>query len=366
MSDPGRRSNTQSFRAQRSGVAESIAGTGRRLVTVLSAAGLALTAGLGLAACGSQEDCSEADGGCGGRTAPTAGPTVVGLTFIPNIQFAPFYVAATDGLLPDGVELRHHGASEGLFTALAAGQEQFVVAGGDEILQARAQGVDVVAVAPYYQSYPARLIVPADSAIQTLADLKGHSVGLPGRYGENWFALVLALAQAGLTEQDVTIAEIGYTQLAALSTGKVDATIGFANGDAVNFAAAGFPVRAIDPEVPLVSICLATTSALAETEPELVRGVVTALGLAIASVVADRDHALQVAAQHIPDFDSPEAQTSASLVLEATVPLFVGRLGQSPGLDPAQWRTMAEAMAANGLLPGPVEASQAMSDQFTT
>jgi NitT/TauT family transport system substrate-binding protein len=262
------------------------------------------------------------------------------------------------------VELRHHGASEGLFTALAAGHEQFVVAGGDEILQARAQGVDVVAVAPYYRSYPARLIVPADSEIQSLADLKGHTVGLPGRYGENWFALVLALAQAGLTEADVTIAEIGYTQLAALSTGKVDATIGFSNGDAVNFAAAGFPVRAIDPEAPLVSICLATTAVFAAERPDLVQAMVTALGQAIDSVVGERDHALTVAREHIPDFDSAEAQAAARLVLDATVPLFVGTPDQRPGLDPTQWAVMAEAMAAGGLLPGPVQVSQAMTDQY--
>jgi NitT/TauT family transport system substrate-binding protein len=321
-------------------------------------ASLALGAGLGLTGCAGPET-------GGGDPSGTATTAVVGLTFIPNIQFAPFYVAASDRLLPAGVELRHHGASEGLFTALAAGHEQFVVAGGDEILQARAQGVDVLAVAPYYRSYPARLIVPVDSEIQSLADLKGHTVGLPGRYGENWFALVLALAQAGLTEADVTIAEIGYTQLAALSTGKVDATIGFSNGDAVNFSAAGFPVRTIDPEAPLVSICLATTAAFAAARPDLVQAMVTALGQAIDSVVGDRDHALAVARDHIPDFDSAEAQTSARLVLDATVPLFVGPPDQGPGLDPTQWATMAEAMTAGGLLPAPVEIDQAMTTQYS-
>jgi NitT/TauT family transport system substrate-binding protein len=282
----------------------------------------------------------------------TAAPTTatVGLTYVPNIQFAPFYTAEAEGLLPDGVTLRHHGSSEGLFTALAAGEEQFVVAGGDEILQARADGVDVVAVAAYYRQYPVRVLVPADSDITTLADLKGHSIGLPGRYGENWFALVLALAQAGLTEADVDIQEIGYTQQAALPAGKVDATVGFTNGDAVTFAAAGFPVREIDPATPLVSICLATTGDFLSDHPDTVEAVVAALTQALERVVADPGAALDVAAAYIPDFEATRDASAA--VLTATLPLFTNASGQvDTALDPAAWQAMADAMAQAGLIP---------------
>ncbi|MDR0847581.1 MAG: ABC transporter substrate-binding protein, partial [Propionibacteriaceae bacterium] len=97
----------------------------------------------------------------GGCSKP-ATETVVGLTFIPNIQFAAFYNADSQGWYVEnsGLTIRHHGSSEGLFTALTSGQEQFVVAGGDEILQARSQGIDVVAVGTYYRQYPAVIIVP--------------------------------------------------------------------------------------------------------------------------------------------------------------------------------------------------------------
>jgi NitT/TauT family transport system substrate-binding protein len=304
---------------------------------------------------------------------PTTGPTTepaaqpvaatIGLTFVPNIQFAPFYTAETDGLLPDGVTLRHHGSAEGLFTALAAGQEQFVVAGGDEILQARADGTDVVAVSAYYRRYPARVIVPADSPIQTLADLKGHSVGLPGRFGENWFALLLALDQAGLTEDDVDIQEIGYTQQTALQTGKVDATIGFANSDAVTFEQSGFPVRLIDPDTALISICLATTQAFADAHPDVVEQVVAATSTAIGRVVADQAGALDVAAPYIPDFEA--TRDSSRAVLEATAELWTDEAGEVvPALDAAKWRAMASAMADAGLIPTADAADQGMTTAF--
>ena len=321
---------------------------------------VALGVGVTLALAG----CANSTGPATPGATPGTAPAVVGLTYVPNIQFAPFYVADSGGLLPTGVSLRHHGAAEGLFTALAAGQEQFVVAGGDEILQARANGTDILAVSAYFQRYPVRVIVPQDSPIQTLADLKGHTVGLPGRFGESWFALVLALRSADLSETDVTIQEIGYTQQAALQTGKVDAVIGFANGDAVSFEQAGFPIRQIDPKVPLVPICLATTRAFADAHPETVRAVVTAVGQGIAQTVADPTAALDAAAAYIPDF-AASRDTSAA-VLAATVTLFTDQAGQvKPALDPGAWTAMAQAMAQAGLIPTSDTAASALTVEFT-
>jgi len=301
---------------------------------------------------------------------PSAAPgqsTIVGLTYIPNIQFAPFYVADHNAFYTSdvSVSLRHHGASEGLFNALAADQEQFVVAGGDEILQARSQGIDIVAVASYYGQYPARFIVPADSPITSVADLAGRTVGIPGKFGENWFALLIALKQAGLSESDVTIAEIGYTQQAALTTGKVDAVIGFANSDVISFTSAGFPVRVIDPQVPLVSICLATTTTYAQDHPDIVAAVVAGMKQGMTTSLDDPDQTLTIAADYIPSFRGDTLAT-AKLVLPATTALFLGPdQTVSPPFDPAQWTQMADAMAAVGLIPEGTDPVAAYTNQYT-
>jgi NitT/TauT family transport system substrate-binding protein len=319
-------------------------------VARLARRGLAvLAAALTIALAGCVQD---APTGPDTPTGPDAS-AVIGLTYIPNIQFAPFYLADAGGYFTDQarVTLRHHGAAEGLFTALTTGDENFVVAGGDEILQARAQDIDVVAVASYYAQHPARLIVPTESPIRTMADLAGHSVGLPGRYGETWFALLIALRQAGLTEADVTITEIGFTQQAALTTGDVDAVMGFANSDVPAFAEAGVAVRAIDPGVPLVSICLATSQAYAQAHPDMVDLVVDAMRRGMRSALDDPEAALTTAGDYIPSFRGAAVDT-ARQVLGATTALFVGADGQvSPPLDPAQWQAMAQAMAQVGLIP---------------
>lgn len=303
-------------------------------------------------------------------TAAAAAPTaVIGLTYIPTIQFSPFYVADQKKLFTTPVKLRHHGASEGLFTALATGDEQFVVAGGDELLQARAEGIDLVAVASYYRRYPVRVIVPTDSAITGLADLKGRKIGVPGKYGETWYGLTLALASAGLTESDVTVVEIGYTQQAALATKKVDAVMGFVNGDQVAMQLAGFPTRALDlgADVPLVSICLITTRAYATAHPDVVRAVVTGTVQGMAAVVADQPGAVTSSASYVPGLSEASAKATATAVLAATAPLFQAADGTVSGrLDEAQWQRMSERMVAVGLLAKAVPAADAMTNAYVS
>ena len=317
--------------------------------------------------------------GCS-QPAPSAAPSsgsaalptpVIGLTYIPNVQFSPFYVAATDGdYAKAGVAptLRHHGTSEGLFTAIASGKEDFVVAGGDELLQARAEGVDLVAVAAYYRSYPVKVIVPAASAITSLAGLKGHSIGIPGKYGENWFGLQVALRSAGLTEADVQIKEIGFTQQAALSTNKVDAVVGFSNNEVVQFGLAGFATRSLDiasGQVPQVGICLATTSAYAAAHPEVVKAVVAGTLAGIRTTVADQAHALAVSGSYVPGLSAAAAQQSAKATLAATATLWADASGTVDGrLDVAQWTAMADFMAAQGLTKSRVDPTPAFSNSY--
>ena len=186
----------------------------RRLLALAAASALALTA------CASE--------GAGAESAASGGAQslTLGLTYIPNVQFAPAYVAKDDGLFAaEGLDatIRHHGSDEGLFTALLAGDEDVVVASGDEALVAAASGMDLVSIGAYYRSYPGVVIVPADSPIETLAELKGATIGIPGEYGSNWYATLAALSEGGLSAADATISSIG--DLSPRSTPTIPASV---------------------------------------------------------------------------------------------------------------------------------------------
>lgn len=314
---------------------------------------LTATAVLALAACGSQAP---------EPSAPADDALVLGLTYTPDVQFAPFYVAQANGYYEEaGVEvtLRHHGASESLFGALEAGEEDLVVAGGDEMLQAFSAGVPVVNVATVYEQYPVVLIVPADSPITSAADLAGHTVGIPGPFGETYFGLLALLSGAGLTTEDVAVEHIGYTQQAALGAGHVDAVMGFANNDAVQFAQAGIDVRTIALEdVPLVGIGVGAHADLADDD--VTAAVVAATMRGVRDVVADPEGAVETAAEHIPGLADPAAREAALATVRATVPLYGAATG---GTDLALWEQMATFMAEQGLLEGEVAPADAVRVQ---
>ncbi|MCE1180473.1 MAG: ABC transporter substrate-binding protein [Micrococcales bacterium] len=294
----------------------------------------------------------------------------IGMSYIPDVQFSPWYVAKDKGILGNnGVNatIRHHGAQEGLFTALTSGKEQYLIAGADEMLQAKSQGMDLIAVAPYYRSYPVTLIVRGDSPAVKVADLKGKKIGVPGKYGESWFGLQVALKKAGLTEKDVTVQEIGYTQQAALTTKKVDAVVGYGNNDLVQFGLAGVEVRAIPlaDEIPLVSVSLLTTAKQAKDNPELTKAVVKSLREGIEAVKADPDGAIAVSAKTIPGLTSDKAKKAAKGTLDATLKLMVDDKGEvSSTLDKQQFVDMAAFMEGQGLLKTKVDGASAMTTEY--
>lgn len=335
--------------------------------------GLAATAGAGLALAGCTNAPATTPSASSGT--PTATQTlakaVIGLTYIPNIQFAPFYVADAQGLYTaQGIAptLRHHGEAEGLFTALAAGTEDFVVAGADEMLQARGQGLDLVTIAQYYRQYPVVAIVPESSDIKTAADLKGHSIGVPGKYGETWFGALVLLKSARLAESDVEISEIGYTQKAALRSGKVDAIMGFSNNDVVNFSADGVPVRTIplvaSGSVPLISVSLITTRAYLDAHADVAAHVVKATTAGFEATAADEAGAVTTSADYVVTLKSDAAaREAAAKTLAATVALWKDATGAiSPTVDESQFTAMANFMTEQGLVAGPVNVSAAFEN----
>ena len=324
----------------------------RRIAAVLAALALALTA------------CS-ASGEAGSKGSGKA--VTVGLTYVPDIQFAPFYVAKEKGYFTrEGVNvtLRHHGAQESLLGALEAGHEDVVFAGGDEMMRGRSNGLDVVDWATMYQKYPVALIVPEDSPIRTPADLRGRTVGLPGQQGENYFTLRAMFKAYGLSEKDVKVQYIGYTQSAALSAKRVDAVIGFTNSDAVALQTAGMKVRTVSPVadgLPLVGVGLGSKSANLRTNRQAYRKMLTALDKAVAYCREHPDDVLAITRKHVPALATPQRRAAAKATLARTLELYTAS-GAFGSQNAGTWTAMSSFMQDNGLLSKPVPAADAYTD----
>lgn len=263
------------------------------------------------------------DAGAGGTGSGGGGALTVGLTYIPNVQFSPFYLAVAEGLFGDlDVTLRHHGEQEGLFEALRLGREDVVYASADEAVVAGG----LASIATLYQTYPAEVLLAGSGG--ALTDLKGGSLGIPGRFGSSFYAALLALHTAGLTEEDVALTEIGYTGVSALATGQVDAIIGFTNNELVQLRSQDIDVASLPvaEEQTLVGPSLIALPERAE-DAEL-RAIIDGVAEAERRIAADPQLGIDITAEQVPALADPTQRESARAVLEATIPLWLGADGE--------------------------------------
>lgn len=299
--------------------------------------GAAALAGLALAGCQSK----------------ASNAITLGLTYIPNVQFAPFYVALDKGLFAErglDIVLRHHGAQEDLFGAVLTGKEQVVVASSDEAMVAAASGQVLATFATMYQRYPVSIIVPKVAGATSIKALAGRRIGLPGRYGSSYYGLLAGLAGAGMSESDVQLTEIGYTGVAALLGGKVDAIVGFSNNEPLQFAAQGLAVDVL-PVVDEASPNLVGPGLLVKpgTLPSDVLGKIAGAVLAAEkAIVADPTVGLDATAKQVPDLASASARANAEAVLAATVRLWLGADGApSLAVSSAAFERMSALLASS-------------------
>jgi NitT/TauT family transport system substrate-binding protein len=289
----------------------------------------------------------------------------LGVGFIPNVQFAPFYVAQTKGFFAEeGLEVTLEHGFENDFVALTAqGERQFAIASGDQVILARAQGLPVVYVMKWYQRFPVAVMAQTETGIDSPQQLAGHSVGIPGLYGASyvgWKALVYA---AGLDESAISLESIGFTQAEAISQGQVDAAVVYIANEPVQLAQADVDVNVIEVSdyIDLVSNGLITNETTIRENPDLVHRMVRASLRGLEYTLAHPEEAFYIARQAVPEITDEDAPTQRA-VLEASIDLWRSdRLGVS---DTQAWSGSVEFMQDTGLVETPVDAETHYTNQF--
>src|SRR5665648_959289 len=202
------------------------------------------------------------------------------LGYIPNVQFAPLYVALDKGYYREAglnVVMDYAQETDGL-ALVGADEIQFAIVSGEQVPLARAQGLPVVYVMAWYQEYPVSIVSMAAEGILTPQDLAGKKIGLPGLYGANYVGLEAILFAAGLKEGDVTLDSIGYTQIESLVAGREAAVSVYTANEPVQLRAQGYAVNElrVADHVQLASNGLITNEKTIAEDPALVRSMVQA------------------------------------------------------------------------------------------
>jgi NitT/TauT family transport system substrate-binding protein len=317
---------------------------------------LMLVLGIGLSACS------------GSISGNDAGPLVhvkVPLGYIPNIQFAPLYVAVEKGYFKDaGIEIEFDYSFEtDAVSLVGANNLQFAVVSGEQVLLARAQGLPVVYAAAWYQQYPVAVVSKAGQGIKTPAGLKGKKIGLPGLFGANYIGLDALLFSAGLTEKDVTLDSIGFNQVAALAADQEQAVSVYTTNEPVQLKAQGYDLNEIRVAdyVQLASNGLITNEETIAKNPELVRKMVAAFLKGLAETIAYPDEAYEISKKYVQDLAQADEKTQKEILSRSIELWKADHLGIS---DPQAWQNMQDTLLKMGLLKEPLDVSRAFTNDF--
>jgi sulfonate transport system substrate-binding protein len=223
----------------------------------------------------------------------------------------PIYIAKAAGYL-DPIEKKHdvkielrsfsYGAPEN--QALAAGELQIASAGmGPAIVAAARLPAKLLAISILEQT---AILVPTGSDVTSVADLKGKRIAFPGKGSQQYPLLVKALADAGLTVDDIELFKTKGSDVPTLLANKsVDAGITW-DPHVSNALAAGHSTVLIKAEkiLPIkaghyIGNGVYAREDFIEARPELVQDLITAIVQSIDLILKDQDKAIKMWADQI-------------------------------------------------------------------
>jgi NitT/TauT family transport system substrate-binding protein len=262
---------------------------------------------IGVMACGDDDEGGggAAEGGGGGQLQQVD----YLLPYQDSISFLGLLVAKDGCFAEEGLEVKTipSNGSDYVVQQLIAGNVKFGQTGADNILIANATGRPVRGIAQVGGRGIFTIVVPQDSEIQSVADLKGAKLGVTDLGGGEIPLVKASIADAGLTEgEDVELAVVGEggpAALNALKGGEIAAYAG-ANNDIAGMIAAGLEPREIIADkfqtVPTTEVAVMEETLQNEADREIAIKIARCYRKGSEFAVENPEQALEIACEQVP------------------------------------------------------------------
>lgn len=245
------------------------------------------------------------------------------------------------------------------------GQADLAMLDPFETVNARLAGANINTVFEVMQNAPEGIGVPASSAVQSVAELKGTTVGLVSDRDRAF--LQAALATAGLTIDDVqtvVLGEAGPTLAAAMRDGTVSAISGAAP-DWISLIANGIETRLITPSELLASpantFAMSVDAIDGEKRPAI-EGFLRAWCKGMYAATVNPEAVAKILQKNVPEeWEIPEA---GQLFLDMSIGMNVSTTERCGDLQSDVWTAIQPQMQAAGGIPEVVPVTDFLNDTY--
>ncbi|OKP91928.1 ABC transporter substrate-binding protein [Paenibacillus helianthi] len=325
---------------------------------------LLLCLGLAATGCGNSNDKSPASSASADQGGQPHKLTIM-LDWYPNAVHSFLYAAQQNGYFADEgltVDIQMPADSNDALKLVAAGKVDLALSYQPQVLMARGEQIPVKSVAAIVRHPLNHLMVPADSGIKSPKDLAGKNAGYSSI--PLYEAMLKTMVKSdGGDPGAVTLTDVGFDLIPAITTGRVDGIIGgFINHEQLILEKEGHPVISLNPTdygVPdYYELVLVASDQGLQNSEGYIQKFIQAARKGQQFVADHPQEALNLLLAH-EDATAPLDKDIESKSLELLLPLMDAGSEPFGYQDPASWKKVQTWLSDNGLLNGKVKTAEA-------
>ncbi|WP_114418822.1 ABC transporter substrate-binding protein [Marinospirillum perlucidum] len=294
-----------------------------------------------------------------------ARPLKVALVWVPNPQFAGFFLAEELGYYAEEgiqVDFLPYQTQKSVRQQLVEGEADLGIDSPDQVLQARGDGQELVALAAIFRISPIAFAARGELHMESPADLQGKRVGsLPDGTTTLMNAL---LAENGLPQDVIERVPVTST-LDAFLQEEVDVIPIYIMDETYILDQRGIDYQLLLPQdygVDTYGDTLITTQSMIESRPQATQAFVQASLKGWRYMIEHPDQALAAIKPYMhEDYQHPGHQ---EYLLHQAAPLIHTGLGPLGWMQANDWQRLYEDLLRQGLIARPFDIHRAFTNQF--